>query len=77
MLVFRNRWDKGWMCSVGNRPIHDKTRNDYQRKKQGLPKGCCFSKLRVDAMLCGFEPAKLMKKAEYCYKHGVDEVSSR
>ena len=77
LLVFKNRWDSCWMCSVGDRMIHDKTRNDLQRKKQGLPKGCHPSLLLRDAMLCSNDPTKLMKKVEYCFEHNLDEISSK
>ena len=76
LLVFKNRWDSCWMCSVGDRIIHDRTRNDRQRKRQSLPKGCPVTELRRDAMLCASEPQKLMAKAEYCYRHKLEEISS-
>lgn len=44
------------------------------RKKQGLAKGC-HSSLRQDFMLCSDNPEYMMKKVEYCYNHGLMEIS--
>ncbi len=60
---------------VRDRMIHDKTANDRQRKKQGLSKGCHFTELHSDTMLCNKDPKYMMKKAEWCYIHNLEEIS--
>lgn len=74
LCVFRNKWESFWMVMVRDRMIHNKTVNDRQRKKQGLPKEAPLHLLKRDCILTG-EPEYLMKKAEYCYRHGKQEIS--
>lgn len=76
LCVFANKWQPNiWIAMVKDRIIHDKTANDRQRKKQGLSKGCDFSLLRSDTILCSDNPEYMMKKAEWCYTHGLEEIS--
>lgn len=83
LCVFANKFGKfpnTWMAFIqrknaGDHMIHDKTANDRQRKRQGLPLGCHPSELRVDAMLCSTSPEYMMKKAEHCYRYNKIEVS--
>ena len=57
--------------------IWDKTRNDEQRKKQGLPLGCDVSELHKQCVLCSNDPIYMMKKVEYCYEHNLQEISNK
>lgn len=76
MCVYANKWQPDiWIAIVKDRLIHDKTANDRQREKQGLPKGCSFAELHRDAILCNKDPNYMMKKAEWCYIHNVEEIS--
>lgn len=76
LCVFANKWQPDiWMAMVKDKMIHDKTANDRQRRKQGLQKGCHFSELRSDTMLCSNNPEYMMKKAEWCYTHNLEEIS--
>lgn len=74
LCVFRNKWESCWMAMVKDQMIHNKTMNDRQRKRQGLPKGAPIHLLKSDWMLTG-TPEYLMKKAEYCYRHKQNEIS--
>lgn len=77
LLVFANKWNPDtWMGQYNNIVIHNKTENDKQRKRQGLPKGCHPSELKCDCMLCSNDPAYMMRKVEWCYAHGLTEISS-
>ena len=76
LCVFCCEWSPDcWTGMVNNYMIHNKTKNDRQRKKQGLPKTAPISELCSDWLLTG-SPEYLMKKVEYCYKHGIIEVSA-
>lgn len=80
LCVFANKWQPTiWMGMYevkGNSivTICDKTRNDYQRKRDGLPLGCDISKLNRITVLCNKSPEYMMKKVEHCYKHRKKEV---
>ena len=76
ICVSANKWNPdAWMAMVKNHMIHDKTANDRQRKKQGLPKGCHPFLLTCDVMLSSSSPEYMMKKAEWCYRHNLREIS--
>lgn len=76
LCVYANRWSPQiWMAIVNDRLIHNKTRNNRQRKKQGLPPGCDLSMLQVDSILSSDSPEYMMKKAEWRYQHGMEEIS--
>ena len=76
MYVFCNKWQPDiWMSCINNQMIWNKRRNDYQRKKQGLPKGCCQSLLSCSTLLCSSDPFYLMKKTERCYLTGKREIT--
>lgn len=76
LCVFANKWEPDiWLAMVKGRTLHDKTANNKQRKKQGLQNGCHYSKLLTDVMLCNKKPEYMMKKAEWCYEHDIEEVS--
>lgn len=75
LCVFANKWNPfTWMAIIKGRMIHNKTKNDRQRKVQGLQKGCGLHLLRSDYILCSNSPEYMMKKAEWCYGHNVIEV---
>lgn len=77
LLVFANKWQPNiWMGQYGDTIIHDKTRNDRQRKRQNLPLGCSLSELYTDAILCSDDPNYMMKKVEHCFKYSKNEVCS-
>lgn len=76
LCVFSNKWQPNiWMAMVKDRMIHDKTANDRQRKKQSLQKGCSFADLHSDTILSSDNPEYMMKKAEWCYNHKLEEIS--
>lgn len=76
LLVFANDWNPNtWMGSYDNIDIRDKTKNDRQRKKQGLEKGCATYLLQRDSLLCSASPEYMMKKVEYCFKHKMSEIT--
>ena len=76
LCVYANRWaPQIWMAIVNDRLIHNKTKNNRQRKKQGLPMGCDVSLLRVGSILSSDSLEYVMKKAEWCYQHGLEEIS--
>lgn len=76
LCVFNNKWEPGiWMGLYDNNMIHDKTRNDRQRKRQNLPKNCHPAMLGKDCMLCSPYPQYTMRKVEYCFKHKQIEIS--
>lgn len=76
LVVFANDWNPNtWMGSYDNILIHDKTRNDRQRKKQGLEKSCATYFLQRDSLLCSSSPEYMMKKVEYCFKHKISEIT--
>lgn len=76
LCVFANNWNPNiWLGSYGNVTIHNKTLNDRQRKKQGLPKGSDTYLLHCDYILTSDSPEYMMRKVEYCYKHGKTEIS--
>ena len=75
LCVFCCEWSPDcWTGMVNNYMIHNKTKNDRQRKKQGLPKTAHISELHSDWLLTG-SPEYLMKKVEYCCKHNLIEIS--
>ena len=75
LCVFANKWNPNtWLGSYNSICIHNKTKNERVRKKQGLGKGCHPSELRQDFMLCSNDPEYMMKKVEYCYNHGLMEI---
>ena len=75
LCVFCNEWSPDcWTAMVNDQMIWDKTFNDRQRKKQGLSKDAHISELHMSRLLTG-TPDYLMKKAEYCYKHGIIEIT--
>lgn len=76
LCVYANKWNPNtWLGSYNSICIHNKTKNDRVRKKQGLAKGCHPPELREDFMLCSDNPEYMMKKVEYCYVHGLMEIS--
>jgi len=80
MCVFANKWNPdiymGMIDKEGFRIIYGKTRNDRVRKKMGLPKNCSVSALKTHYILCNSNPEYMMKKVEYCFDHGITEVSA-
>ena len=76
LLVFANKWQPNiWMGMINNIMIRDKTSNDRQRMKQGLPKGCDTYLLQVDVMLCNSDPEYMKRRIEHCFKYNKTEVS--
>ena len=55
--------------------IHNKTKNNKYRRKEKLPLSTHWSELRCDTILCSIDPAYMMRKVEYCYRHNIDEIS--
>lgn len=75
LCVFQNKWQPEiWMGMIGNHMIENKTRNDRQRKKQGLPRGCKSYLLKRNCMLCSPSPEYMMRKVERCYKGNKTEI---
>lgn len=75
LCVFCCEWSPDcWTAMVNGKMIHNKTKNDRQRRKQGLPKSAHISELHSDWLLTG-SPEYLMKKVEYCYRHNLIEIS--
>lgn len=76
LCVFCNKWQPDiWMGMINNSMIWDKTWNDRQRKKQGLPKKCDISMLATSCLLCNSDPEYIKKKVEWCYDHNLTEIS--
>ena len=76
LCVFCNKWQPDiWMGMINNSMIYDKTWNDRQRKKQGLPKGCGIHMLYSFGILSSFDPEYIKKKVEWCYNHNLTEIS--
>lgn len=76
LCVFENKHQPGiWMGMQRDSMIHNKTLNDRQRKKQGLPKGCSPHELHCDHILCNASPEYMMQKVEHCYRYNKIEVS--
>lgn len=76
LIVFANKWNPNtWLGQYNMVSIHNKTKNDRQRKKQGLPLGSDTCDLRIDHMLCSDNPEYMMKKVEWCYTHNLSEIS--
>lgn len=64
-----------WFGAYNGICLYNKTKNDRVRKKQGLAKACRLSELREHYTLCSDNPTYMMKKVEYCYAHGLIEIS--
>lgn len=82
LCVFRNKFEQipnTWMAMIyqdkSSCMIYDRTANNRQRKKEGLPLTADILELHAITILTSKEPHYLMKKAEYCYKTGKREVS--
>ena len=75
LCVFANKWNPDtWMGIINSRMIYDKTKNDRQRKRQGLPCSAPAHELRSIWVLCG-SPEYMMKKVAYCYRNNKTEIS--
>lgn len=75
LCVFANDWNPDtWMGFYNSTMIHNKTKNDRQRRKQGLPLGCHPSELSSDYMLASNDPEYMMRKVEHCYRKNKIEV---
>lgn len=80
LCVFTRKWQSDiWMGAYQKKgcgiiTIHDKTYNDRQRRKQGLPKNCDVFELKSCACLCSAKPEYMMQKVEHCYKYNKIEV---
>lgn len=80
LCVFANKWSPDIWLGVYDvndgrlYSIWDKTFNDRQRKRQGLPKNCDMEALSVCRMLSSRSPEYMMKKVEHCYKRRKVEV---
>ena len=76
LCVYANKWNPDiWMGSYNSVCIHNKTKNDRVRKKQGLPIGSPIHELHRDYLLCSDNPEYMMKKVEWCYTHNLMEIS--
>lgn len=75
LLVFANKQQPDiWMAMVDGIMIHDRTANDRQRKKQGLPSGSPISHLHSITILASKDPDYMMTKTEICYENHLEEV---
>lgn len=75
LCVYENKWNPGvWLGMYDGISLHNKTRNDRVRKKQGLPKGCSVFELRRDYLLSSDSPEYMMKKVEWAYNHKLIEI---
>ena len=75
LCVFANKWNPDvWMGMVNCLMIHNKTRNDRQRRRQGLPRSASVFELQSDWILSG-TPEYMMKKVERCWRSGKTEIS--
>lgn len=75
LLVFENRWQRGlWMGAVDGRVLLNKTKNDRIRRRHNLPKGASLQGYGF-FLLGGKTPEYMMKKVEYCSRHGQTEIS--
>ena len=80
LCVYENKWNPGVWAGMyeleggGIQSIWDKTSNDRQRRRQGLPLGCPMEKLSRVTMLCNASPEYMMKKVEHCYRRRKTEV---
>lgn len=76
LCVFANKWNPDtWIGIVDDKLIFDKTANDRQRKKQGLGKDSDITELYSQTVLGSSDPEYMMRKVEYCFKHGKFEIS--
>jgi hypothetical protein len=67
ICVFANKlYPDKWMAIINNRLIYNRTKNNRMRKK-GI-----FNKSFI---LYGDTPEYMMKKAEWCYTHNLEEIS--
>ena len=75
LTVFSCKWSPDiWTAMINNTMIHNKTKNDRERKKQNLSHDAPLYLLRRVWLLTG-SPEYLMKKVEYCYRHHKTEIS--
>lgn len=75
LCVFANNWQPDiWMGIQRDKLILDKTANDRQRKKEGVPKDFPTFNLRSVTVLCNPSPEYMMKKVEHCYQRNKREI---
>ena len=75
LLVFANsNFPNLWYGLYNNILIFNKTKNDRQRKKEGLPRGYHLAKLRTQYVLCSANPEYMKKKVVWCYTHKLNEI---
>lgn len=75
LCVFSNNWNpETWLGMINDRVIYDRTRNNRQRRKQGLPLSAPIHELTSIWLLRG-SPAYMMKKTAYCYRNRKNEIS--
>lgn len=76
LLVFANKsFPNIWYGLYNNILIFNKTKNDRQRKKEDLPRGCRLTRLRSQYVLCSTDPEYMKKKVVWCYTHKLNEIS--
>lgn len=76
LCVWQNRWEPDiWMGMFCDKMIHNKTKNNKYRRREKLPLNTHWSELQCDAILYSIDPAYMMRKVEYCYRHNIDEIS--
>lgn len=73
LCVLRNLMEKQWIAFVGSKIILDKTRNDREKEKARERAGY----FPITWILSSLDPQIMMQKAEYCYRHNQNEISSR
>lgn len=75
LLVYSNyQYPDMWMGAVDGRVVLNKTKNNRIRRRYSLPKDADLQGYGY-FLLTGKTPEYMMKKVEYCAKHGQTEIS--
>ena len=65
LCVFANKWNPNtWLGMYNSICIHNKTKNDRVRKKQGLAKSCCI--FRKNRALAPHERSAVPLGTDHC-----------
>lgn len=81
LLVFANKAQPDvWMGNQRGVMLYDKTANDKQRRKQGVPVDCCLRdhplhELHSVTILSSHDPEYMMRKVEFAYENNLLEVN--
>lgn len=63
-----------WRGFIDDYSIDDKTANDYERKRHGLPLGCPVNLLPSVSVLSSDDPEYMKKKVERCFRANKTEI---